>query len=362
MTQPLAGHRSLLRRFWDLLLGREAAVPATPDRSVSFAELVWAHAERQKEVLDGIRDGEWEQEYRRRLGVFQAEYGKIIDSYWCRYEASGAAITEKVGRRRPKRLYRRDLILSLHTATDWRTADTTAVALCLHQWETLGLKVTEVLRDTSERIALSWVFNGITRLLATIDREGTPAELDHVLEQQQRDQEDVRKYYVRAADNSARLVYFRGMVYGTVLLTLGLSVALLIGWWLDWLDPRAESTYTLFVVLTMGAAGAILSVMTRMAKENGFNVDFEVGRKSVRFLGGIRPWIGAAFALALYLALKSSLIEFVQNQAHGVYFYATVGFLAGFSERRAKVLLDSVGGGGPEPGEQAEGKRQTATP
>lgn len=52
----------------------------------------------------------------------------------------------------------------------------------------------------------------------------------------------------------------------------------------------------------------------------------------------------ALFALALYLALKSNLVEFVQTAGgHRVYYYATVGFVAGFSERRAKVLLDSVG-------------------
>jgi hypothetical protein len=34
----------------------------------------------------------------------------------------------------------------------------------------------------------------------------------------------------------------------------------------------------------------------------------------------------------------------LQNASHGICFYATTGFLAGFSERRAKVLLDSAGG------------------
>jgi hypothetical protein len=95
----------------------------------------------------------------------------------------------------------------------------------------------------------------------------------------------------------------------------------------------------------MGAAGAIVSVMTRMASTNGFNLDFEVGRKSVRRLGSLRPWIGATLALAIYLALKSDLLEFGAVKKPGIYFYATVAFLAGFSERRAKVLLDGVGGG-----------------
>ena len=67
-----------------------------------------------------------------------------------------------------------------------------------------------------------------------------------------------------------------------------------------------------------------------------------------------RVLIGALFALALYLALKSSLIEFLKDAAHTVYFYATIAFISGFSERRAKVLLDSVGGGAPDA--SADGK------
>jgi hypothetical protein len=82
-----------------------------------------------------------------------------------------------------------------------------------------------------------------------------------------------------------------------------------------------------------------------MARRNGFNLEFEVGRKSVRYLGALRPWIGAMFALAVYLALKSGLVDLLQKVPHDIYFYATIGFLAGFSERRAKVLLDSTGVG-----------------
>jgi hypothetical protein len=284
---------------------------------------------------------------RRRRGVFTRDYGEIVDSYWCRYEASGAALTEKRGRRRPTRMYRRDTILRLHTATDWRTANAPPVALCLHRWETIGIKAGEVLRDTSEHIALNWIFAASARLLGFVDRDCEVPPLDAVLAEQAAEQEEVRKYYARAGDNSARIVYFKGMLLGTAALAAFVGFAFLFSWSLGWLDPGDKETYTLFVVIAMGAAGAILSVMTRMAKENGFAVDFEVGRKSVRFLGGLRPWIGALFALALYLALKSSLIDFVQTASrdHGIYFYATIAFVAGFSERRAKVLLDSVGGG-----------------
>jgi hypothetical protein len=93
----------------------------------------------------------------------------------------------------------------------------------------------------------------------------------------------------------------------------------------------------------MGAAGAVFSVMTRMAKDS-FRLEFEVGRKSIRHLGGIRPWIGALSAFVVYLALKSDLIEFLQGREKGIYFYATIGFVSGFSERLANVLISSIAG------------------
>jgi hypothetical protein len=69
------------------------------------------------------------------------------------------------------------------------------------------------------------------------------------------------------------------------------------------------------------------------------------GRKPVRRLGFLRPFIGATFALALYVAVKSNLLQLGNIAQPGIYFFATVSFLAGFSERRAQVLLGNVAGG-----------------
>lgn len=189
----------------------------------------------------------------------------------------------------------------------------------------------------------------MSRLLGFVDRDKTAsaptwADMARVLAAQDRELAEVDGYYLRAGNNSARIVYFRGMAWGTVFLAAAAGATVLGGWLFGWLDARDQHTYTLIVTIAMGAAGAVLSVMTRMARPEGFTLDFEVGRKSVRFLGGLRPWIGALFALALYIALKSSVIELLQGSSKTTYFYATIAFLAGFSERHAKVLLDSAAG------------------
>jgi hypothetical protein len=345
---------SLLWRLWIAIRAREETAESERDESVSFAELVWAHHERQRELYAGfVDDSEWEKRYRTRLKRFKAQYGEIVEAYWCRFEASGVAVTEFDRPRRFRNFYRRDMVLRLHTATDWRTSEAPTIAFWLHRWRTTSIKVSEVLRDTSERIALNWIFASSCRLLAAADRD--PAQgvsaacLQEVVADQQEELDALVDYYERAGENSARIVYFRGMAWGAIVLAAIVGGGFLGAWGAGWLDPHDKSTYTVFVTMAMGAAGAILSVITRMAKRDGFNLEFEVGRKSIRYLGGLRPWIGALFALALYLALKSSLLEFVQSGTpHGIYFYATIGFVAGFSERRAKVLLDSVGGSAPE--------------
>jgi hypothetical protein len=368
IAQPLPQHRSRLGRAWAALVGRDETTTAATER-VSFPELVWAHHQRQeKEVYAGERSGDWHEEYDRRLRLFRAQHGEIVEAYWCRYEASGVALTEKKqGGRLTNFFYRRDAIMTLHTATDWRTANAPTIASTLHRWQTIAIKTREILRDTSERVALHRIFGASTRLLAFVDQKRADApiaeaELTAVVREHNREIAQVNDYYRRAGANAARLVYFRGMLWGTVVLALLVGGSFLAAWWLGWVDPRDEPTYTLLVVVAMGAAGAILSVMTRMARD-GFTLEFEVGRKSIRYLGGIRPWIGALSALAVYLALKSNLVEFLQGTGEkGIYFFATVGFVSGFSERRAKVLLNQIAAEDDDEGSKKARRSQETAP
>lgn len=222
-----------------------------------------------------------------------------------------------------------------------------------HRWQTLAIKATEILRQATEHIVLEQVFEGVTRLLACVDQEPTEAratpkatevaaqKLTAMLAQDEEQFRKTESYYARAGENSARIVYFRGMLNGAGLCAIVIAAVACTLWASgEWTDSSGD----LLASVALGALGAIVSVMTHMASSNGFNLDFEVGRKSIRRLGSLRPWIGATLALPIYLALKSNLlVGTVENP--GTYFYATIAFVAGFSERRAKVLLDGVGGG-----------------
>jgi hypothetical protein len=316
------------------------------DSSVSFAELVWAHFERQKELYRGERDGVWEQEYRRRLAVFKHQQGEVVDAWWCRHEASAVVLTEKCLPRRMSRLWRREYRLRLHAATDWRAASVPEISTALHQCETMANKISEILRGSTERVALHWLFSIASGLLASVDTPPERAvdrrEIRKVVATHDQEMHGVNDYYRRAGENSARIVYFGGMVRGAFLLAIPVGLGAIL------YDPGfgvASTEAQILLCTVMGAIGAIVSVMTRMASSSsGFSLDFEVGRKPVRRLGSFRPFIGAVFALALFLALRSGLLD-VPKELDNIYTYATVSFLAGFSERRAKVLLDSAGAG-----------------
>ena len=99
-----------------------------------------------------------------------------------------------------------------------------------------------------------------------------------------------------------------------------------------------------------------------------FDLEYDVGPSYVRFLGALRPMIGAVFGLALYFAVTSrilKLFELPQDRTDKLYALLVIAFLAGFSERWAQDTLTSLSGGGgsrqtkpaPEPeGKEPEGK------
>jgi hypothetical protein len=358
IAEQLVARRSWVSRLRQAIARRAGDEAKSAEPGISFAELVWAHHQRQQEVYGGVRGGEWEREYRDRLRLFTQQHGEILESYWCRHEASAVVLTREELPRRASNFWRRDEILRLHSATDWRTSAAPSVAAMLHRWEALGIRVSEVLRDSSERIALQRIFAASTRLLAFVDREPRDEakplpELKRMLGRQEHELACVRDYYARAGENSARIVYFRGMLWGTLWLAVFVALLMLALWPLDTLHPHDAMAQGLFVSLGMGALGAIVSVMTRMAAKDGFSLDFEVGRKSVRQLGGLRPWIGGVLALVVYLALQSDLVQLGQP-TDKLTFYATVAFVAGFSERRTKILLDGIALGGEQAPAPAE--------
>jgi hypothetical protein len=181
-------------------------------------------------------------------------------------------------------------------------------------------------------------------LLGFIERtqgRATPEDVAAVVESQKRELIQIERYYARAGEKAARIVYFWGMMVGVLvsaLLALGLAGVL---WLTDWFEPPyTRDTQTFFICYVAGGLGAVVSVLMRMSS-NKFRVDYEVGRLTIRRLGSFRPFIGAVFGLALYFLFKSGIprMQLPDDKATTFFFFGILAFLSGFNERWTNVLF-----------------------
>lgn len=325
-----------------------------PPEVVPFAELVLVHYLRQLAVYKNREyGGPQETTYQAKLKAFTETNGRLVEAYWCTRQPSAVAVTEKTVRSW-RRLWLAQHVVSFHSETDWITSECPEIADQVYASRALAVKIQEVLRGTSELIAMQWLVSSVERVLGLVDQAEQPDEKDlaRVVAANQKELGEILAYHNKAAEAQARLVYFQGMMRGGALLGGLIAVVALALYashhFARWHSP---TTQALFLTAAMGGAGAIISVMSRMGGKGAFSIDHEVGRKMVRRLGSLRPFIGATFAVALYFGFASDLIPLGANK-RTISFYAIVAFLAGFSERWARLMLHKAGA--DEPADQSE--------
>jgi len=338
--------------------GIKAALPQLHEnQTVTFTDLALAHYLRQTcfyraAQLDASSEDVAsadiaDKAYRDRLQAFERDHGSIVRAYWCTYEISGVAITEQKVRRPWWRLWRTETRERLHTATDWATRDSPELAHQLHKVDNLTVRADEVLRGTAENIAMQLLLCAGSHVLSYVDRKGgaprDPATIRKVVERSNAELADIRRHYKLAGENATRIVYAGGMLRGAILLAALSGIAGLVLWAAGAFDRDSTTTWTILATIAAGGTGSSISVLLRMAR-GSFSQDYEVGRKTTRRLAMARPFVGAAFAVMIFLLLKSGLVDIggLKSNEQTTYFYAAVGFLAGFSERWARVIIGGV--------------------
>jgi hypothetical protein len=205
----------------------------------------------------------------------------------------------------------------------------------LYDCETLAVRVQEVLRDTSRRLAMQSLFNAISFLLGFAETERATndrvvVEIDRTTREQLA---KIETYYCNAAARSGQIVYVGGMLLGMVP-PLVLSLAA----WIVLHHHHKSAIGIGLLCFSAGAVGALMSVMARMSSGT-VRVDWEFGKDTLRTLGALRPFVGATFGLMTYLALKSGVIGLHLNGKGDSYYYIVFAFAAGFSERLAQDML-----------------------
>ena len=133
---------------------------------------------RQKELNEGGEPypGPAKERYREFEAV-QGGSRALVGAYWCTTKGSRVALTI---RRRPLIL---PDVVRLHWATDWTTKDKPKVMTLLYRCESLSVRVHEVLRDTSQRLAMQSLFTVISFLLGfaetdRVNNDRAVAEVD----------------------------------------------------------------------------------------------------------------------------------------------------------------------------------------
>jgi hypothetical protein len=304
ITQPQTGNG--LKRAAKRLRRKPAST--SQSGAALFPHLVWAHYRWERRLhVEGVADAELEAAYKKTLQEFQSEQGALEQVYWSTKTPSAVGMT--VIRGRPPRanllrLRERDDEVHFHRVTDWVTRDAPLVADLLYECDLLASRVEHVLRGASERIATRWILGIASHLLGYLERD------------------------VAEKDRVARLAVVA-------------VLCVLAAWLLSRTDTSAHHRKIILLCCGAGAVGALVSTVSRMGSPDSgkFNVDFELGRPMIRRLGLFRPFVGAIFGAALAFLLISGLLDLKPTSGLEPYYYGFAAFLAGFSERFAKVML-----------------------
>ena len=317
---------------------RHHRTAAAHSHDPSFTELVYAHFAWWHELRNGA-SGDAAAAYHEILGRFERRHGKLVHSFWCTHLESGVALTEK-----PAKFPWQRSTWSYHRESDWATKGRHEIASQLHRCDELAVRARTVLTGVRQRICLQLVTAASAHLLSLVDESSAHADAENasVLKSEIEALDQTEAYYRQAANGQAQIVYFAGMATVAAVISAVAGVALAFGWMSG------------VAALIAGAIGAVVSVVQRI-NAGQFELDYDVGRPYAFFLGGLRPLIGGAFALAITFAFTSGLLHLPisakdPESDHKLAVFV-VGFLAGFSERWAQDTLTTAlpAAAGPAP-------------
>jgi hypothetical protein len=358
---------------------------------VSFSDVARAHFEWDARTDGG--DERARREFERKLELFEAgSRSELVEAYWCRRRASAVALAqiEEVPdgslRRRLRRLVRGPVApeFRLYRETDWLTGDFSKLADLLHECDVLAVKAIYGLEGFQQALVMQWLLKVESHVLGYIEWRHPPdlpqlarqeerlessaaaavkeqpvdkrreleerkrhtavmAQLDGFYLRVMRELNKIEDYYQAAGEKRARLNYVEGMLFaGMVAVTVAAVAAGAALSVFGLLDLHHAGVRRFYACLGAGAVGAVVSVLIRMSgRGGGFTIDHELGSFGVRRLGAFRPLIGAVSGVIVSFLVQTSLVP-IDKQRLSIEFYVVVAFLAGFSERWTKVVLDGA--------------------
>jgi hypothetical protein len=342
-----------------MVMGDEVVHGATaqsdgPTR-VSFSEVVRAHYAWDQKAKDlSATESNWKasqeayEAFDKKLRQFENDAGQIIEAYWCRKEASAVALTKKLMPMRGRLGGSRSQAESeyrLFRVSDWVTSDAGEIPNLLHECDVLAIKAANGIEGLPQAVVMQWLQAVESHLLGFIERHGdlatTKSDMRSFIEHERAELRRIEEYYQRAGEKRARMHYVSGMLVGVPILAVlaALLVPLLLPFDAQGLETDAMRAF--YVALAAGGIGAVVSVLMRMSRGEGFTIDHELGSRGVFRLGIYRPLIGAVSGVAVYFLVQTPLLA-ISEGTRTFQYYAIVAFLAGFSERWTQVTLSGA--------------------
>jgi hypothetical protein len=327
------------------------AADAAEVQQVTFPDLTWDHFHwEQKRRTGTCAQPEAAERYRRTRAAFERRYGEIVSEYWSIVEPSAVALTHK---KAPVLL--RPIVndtREFHRSTDWVTRHNPPLADILFDCENLAIRISEVLRYTSESVGLKRLIAVASHVLGVIDRAAGKVgeeEASRIAGEENGELREIRDYYRRAGVRIGLMVYTQGMVIGLFVIAflLALAVAPLVIWSsVEWDSP---DLHAIVISVAAGSIGAFVSVLQRMASDKSkFTVHYDLGKRTLYMLGSYRPVMGAVFGVFTYFVLASEILGTKPPETtphhNTLFYYGSLAFVAGFSERFTQVLAKSVEG------------------
>jgi hypothetical protein len=231
---------------------------------------------------------------------------------------------------------------------DYDTSDASALRTALRTLkERIGFYLEHHPRD--RRVCLHGLFDLLAALISgmrveftmhTRDGNRTPTEeFRKNLGQIAAQRADLELRYLAFARTHAQRRYLAGAALGTI------ATAVIVGiiWWL--LDATDTEIFQWVPVMAAGAIGSLLSVLQRNASGT-LEVQVEADRRDLTIGGMTRPLVGVLSALAVYVLVEGGIVplELPTNEPELRFFFAGIGFLAGFSERFVKDAFGKAEG------------------
>jgi hypothetical protein len=263
--------------------------------------------------------------------AFEEKHGQIVHSFFCENVPAAVVLTD----RQELCIIPPPLPPQIHEIAD-----------LLFECDRLNFEADRVLvgkwrkKDLSDTKTM--IYAVVTKLLSLVDdvaeSKGRPPP--GILELHAREVKHASDYYRRAAERHAQFDYFLGMLIGSAVSAVGLTV-IAFSWILLQFEIEFPIGRTLISCVAAGAIGAVISVMSRMTFGD-LSLDYEAGRGLLIMLGGFRPVIGMIFGAAMWALSASGVLPIgpkVETVEGRLAFFLLIAFLAGFSERLAQDML-----------------------